>query len=331
MVSDMEISVVVVTYNQDLKRILLTLKSIINQKFMDYELIISDDGSKYNYFDEIKNYFQENNFTRYKLLPSETNRGTVKNIIKALEQCCGKYVKVIGAGDLLYNEDSLETICECFRKEDCDLCFGLMRGFRFAPSGEIKLRTSFRPYNIQAYRKKVNINMLQKYLVLYEDHIYGASFAYKKDYILSSLKKIEGSVIYLEDIIQVEAALKEEKVYFYDDYLFWYEVDAGVSAGKNHMQGKIRKDYNNYYKYISELYPDNKYIKKRKKWSKIYDINNYFLRYIAIFFHSPSLAFFVLYHIIQRHTRKHEPDLGTKGFLDEKDFLKLGKEGIIEL
>ena len=47
----MQISVVVLTYNPDSEKLLATLRSVICQQDVDYEVILSDDGSVDNRFD----------------------------------------------------------------------------------------------------------------------------------------------------------------------------------------------------------------------------------------------------------------------------------------
>ena len=158
---------------------------------------------------------------------------------------------------------------------------------------------------------------------MYEDHVYGAAITYKTSYILSLLEKIKDRVIYVEDIIQVIFALEGNRIYFYDDYLVWYETNVGISEGENKMDDKTRSDIVEFYSLISESYSNNKFIKKRNRMHKVYNIKNYFLRNITLFFHVPEFAFYVLYHIIQRHTNRHEPYNGNVGFLDDSNYLEI--------
>ena len=46
----MRFSIILLTYNVDMDEVKLTLKSILEQKFTDYEIVVSDDGSKENHF-----------------------------------------------------------------------------------------------------------------------------------------------------------------------------------------------------------------------------------------------------------------------------------------
>ena len=60
---NVDVSVVFVQYNPDFKKTLLSLYALINQKDVNFEIIIADDGSKRDYFQEIRSFFQKHNFT----------------------------------------------------------------------------------------------------------------------------------------------------------------------------------------------------------------------------------------------------------------------------
>ena len=81
----MKISVLVLSYNSDIDKLYLTLKSIIKQKIDDFEIVVSDDGSKDNHEQELAEYFKQNDFSNYKLVMNEQNRGTVQNILSGLK------------------------------------------------------------------------------------------------------------------------------------------------------------------------------------------------------------------------------------------------------
>ena len=51
-----DVSVILATYNSDLKRIFETLYSILIQEKITFDLVIADDGSENNYKKEIEDY-----------------------------------------------------------------------------------------------------------------------------------------------------------------------------------------------------------------------------------------------------------------------------------
>ena len=61
-------SVIIVTFNQNLGRILKTLDSILIQKDISFEIIICDDGSENCYEKELRSYFSSRGFGDYNLV-----------------------------------------------------------------------------------------------------------------------------------------------------------------------------------------------------------------------------------------------------------------------
>ena len=58
-----EVSVVLVTYNTKWEKTRRTLESILMQKKIDFEIVISDDGSEITNYEKIIEFFRENNFS----------------------------------------------------------------------------------------------------------------------------------------------------------------------------------------------------------------------------------------------------------------------------
>lgn len=104
-----KISVLVLTYNPSKQKLIATLKSIIKQENVDIQVIVSDDGSKENYFEEAKEFLEKNNFTDYKFVNCEKNQGTVKNAIRAVGVSNGEYVKLISPGDMFTSNNVLRN------------------------------------------------------------------------------------------------------------------------------------------------------------------------------------------------------------------------------
>ena len=59
------VSVLVVTYNPQYSKLINTVESILLQKNVRLEIIISDDGSQNNYFEQLEEFFKEHSFSEY--------------------------------------------------------------------------------------------------------------------------------------------------------------------------------------------------------------------------------------------------------------------------
>ncbi len=91
------ISVCIPAYNNE-DFIAATLDSVLKQTCPDFEVIITDDHSADNTVSVIHKFAD----SRIKLIQNEANLGLAGNWNKALAHASGKYVKVMGADDLLY-------------------------------------------------------------------------------------------------------------------------------------------------------------------------------------------------------------------------------------
>lgn len=84
-----KISIIMGVFNaQD--RIIKSVKSIINQDFQDWELIICDDGSTDNTFEVIKQL--EKNDSRIKPIRNEKNRGLAYSLNHCISNAKGDYI-----------------------------------------------------------------------------------------------------------------------------------------------------------------------------------------------------------------------------------------------
>lgn len=310
----MKFSVIVVTYNSDWDKIRRTLASIVEQRFADFEIVISDDGSKENYFTEIEDFFREKHFDRYTLIPHEKNQGTVKNLIDALEASKGDYVRDFGAGDTFYSVETLSHLSDFMDTTQTDICFGLMQGFYYENQELVK--TSFcHPFDIEVYRKMQSAsgkkathyrNRMLKNLILYSDNPSGAAMCYKREIYLSYLKRISPIVKYQEDIFPVLAALEGKDISLFDEYMVWYESNSGVSTKKKSKFSELlRQDVDRFYEMLYETFPEDENVIKRKRVAKFYKIRNLYVRTLFRLFVNPDALRYLMLSFIQRKTGKH--------------------------
>lgn len=317
----MKISVLVLSYNSDIDKLYLTLKSIIKQKIDDFEIVVSDDGSKDNHEQELAEYFKQNDFSNYKLVMNEQNRGTVQNILSGLKACEGEYVKPISSGDCLYAEDTLTRLYDFMKVDSLDYCHGLIRGYHRLEDGSIQYIPYSHPFDIEAYRKR-DMDRITKNLVLYSDNTCGAGICYEKKFFIHYMNLISEVVKYEEDIFQVVAAVENRKVALFDDYIVWYEIGLGVSTNKkSKIYDLLAKDVDGLYRKLYDWHPENKYVKKRYKMLPLYNIKNLYVRTILRFFVNPDAIRYLFSSYYQRFTGKHMNKAAAPGFLDQEAFL----------
>lgn len=252
----MDFSVIVCCYNPNIEKLQKTIISIEKQKDVEFEIIVSDDGTKSNYLKEIKEWAKENKFENIKYNFLKENVGTVKNLISAFEVSNGKYIKVISPGDYLFNENTLKRYKVEFEKMGYSLLFS--RAVYYNEQGEIlKLK------NPQLRSSERGGKWLKTNVCYSLDCVLGASMACKRE-MKKYLDEISGVVRLLEDFpLSYLALMNGEKVGFIKDYMIWYEYGMGVSTSNS---GKIIKDdFLKFFDYLRTQYSNNKEIQKSLK------------------------------------------------------------------
>lgn len=319
--SKIAFTVLVVTYNSDYLKLVMTLETIIQQNMKHkFQIVIADDGSKEQYFSEVEAFFKKKNFTDYKIVCNKKNAGTVKNLLSGLEVAQGKYVKFLSAGDGFYASDTMNKIYEFMEKTNAPVCFGLLRGYRKNEQGTMESVAYYHPFDIQAYRKN-DIKRIQRNLILYSDNVCGAAICYRTDVAKEYMKKISDCVVYEEDIFQVLAAVEGKAVQLYDDYMIWYEIGDGISTNKkSKFQELLAVDVDHFYKKLYEWHPENKYIRKRFKLMKYYKIKNLYIRTIFRTFENPHAIVYLFRSFVQRMQGVHQKECTQIGFLEQDEF-----------
>jgi glycosyltransferase involved in cell wall biosynthesis len=90
------LSVILPVYNTE-KFVAQAIESILNQTFVDFELIIADDGSKDGSCKIVNAYAEQDD--RIIISHNEINQGKVKTVNRLFEMCRGKYLTIHDADD----------------------------------------------------------------------------------------------------------------------------------------------------------------------------------------------------------------------------------------
>ena len=256
-------SVVIIQYNPNWEKLKATLNSIVCQKDCNYEIIVTDDGSKCTCFDKVREYFEENNFKNFQLVENKTNAGTVKNVISGIKVAQGKYVRVIAPGDMLYSDTTLHRIVDFMDEHHAKEVFGKMVFYEYK-NGKVNLIPNQVPFALRPYKKK-NTKSIKKHLLVLGDNISGASYTWDREYYLECLMRIHDKVIYLEDCVNAYTVYDRHNICFMDEYVTWYEYGMGISTSKNNKWTAILiKDWIAFLEEMNKRYPNESNIKKAK-------------------------------------------------------------------
>jgi len=254
-----DISVIVATYHPDLKKLLTTISQTIKQKDIKCEVIISDDGSDVDWFNEIREYFKEKCFSDYRLIKNKDNVGTVKNIYNSVCEAKGKYVFCTSPGDYLHDE---MTLCDFFNyseKSNSSIVFGNAVYYSVDTENKPEIHSVTKPpfwpelFNSKSSFKKETAFFFGNYIV--GATIFRERIAFKKQ-----LETLMPYCKYVEDNTSVAYALLEkERIQYYDRSIVFYEYGVGISTSKDNKWAKIlESEFCAFFEYLNRKYPNNK-------------------------------------------------------------------------
>lgn len=254
-----QVSVLVLLFNPDFKKVLYTLTAIIGQKNVEFDIIISDDGSECDYFDEIKTYFQEKNFQDYRFTKCLNNVGTVKNYINALRQADGEFIFATSPGDILYDDAVLCDFYQFAMRNSADLCFGNAVYYNYADkeTNIIFGKPNYPPWPDVFDGSKTLF--MEKSALFFGCIILGATFFRERRSAIHYLEQLDGLVKYAEDNTSAFLALADGKqIRSFDRQMVWYEYGSGISTnGQSEWTNLLVKDYDAIYRKLKELYPND--------------------------------------------------------------------------
>lgn len=129
----MKFSVIIPVYNCA-DRLHISVESILQQTYGDFELILVNDGSKDNSLDICNEYASKD--CRVKVLNQKNSgAGPVRN--NAIRNAIGDYLVFCDADDF-YDNNALEQLSNAIDKNSCpDLLVGNYREFKYDSNGEI--------------------------------------------------------------------------------------------------------------------------------------------------------------------------------------------------
>ena len=239
-----EVSIVFCQYNAEWSRIEKSLASFIRQKDVHFQIVIADDGSYNNCFDKIKEYFAQNNFQDYLLIPAVVNEGTVKNVLKGIEHSTGRYIKTMSPGDCLIGEHILRDWVDNLKASGKKWSFSDVVYYFINNTGqEEHTSMNAHPQIVKPYIKKKDKECQWNYVAL-KDIALGAAILVERRICMSYLRLIEETVLYAEDNIYRIMMFDGHYAYYYPVCAVLYEYGSGISTGKSLIwEKRLQKDW----------------------------------------------------------------------------------------
>lgn len=317
---NINVSVVVCTYNATWFKLKSTLESIISQKNIEFEIIIADDCSRYSMIENIKLFFRDNLFKKYKILVQNENIGTVKNYYTALCVAKGDYTFGISPGDMFYDRYVLEKLFAFSQHKNIDVCFGDVVYYQGNDErSEIINNIENSPRRPWYFDEGKSLKVMREQFIL-GNSIIGASFFRKTQIARKYFGEIVDISKYIEDYTTTTLMLYDGlRIYHFPHFVVWYEYGTGVSTSTNQKwKSTLSEDLVRFYKFLKIRNSDDKFL---QNLIEFYQYPNNYLRIIKCLYRSPKLFCKLLFNKYSKVSIGYS-NLYNKALLDE--YLKKG-------
>ena len=231
--SNISISVLMPVYNSE-KFLLETVQAVINQSYINWELILVDDGSTDNSKEICTKLMNDDKRIKYIF---QENLGVSHTRNVALENAQGKYIVFVDSDDLIH-EDYLKILINSIEKNNSDISVCNFIERKISNTGKVEDITR------EFYPKEV------------------MEMSEMKDYIMdfgnSGLLNPLWNKIYKREIIENNNITFDEKVETGEDFIFnlqYFRKVKKISFIKDSLYYYIRRNNNSItYKYIENMY-----------------------------------------------------------------------------
>lgn len=276
----------VLTYNPQWEKLKFTLDSLVRQVNISQQIVIADDGSENNLFENISEYMGNIGFDNYVLVGNQHNQGTVKNLQSGLEKATGKFIKPISPGDALLGENCLETWVSRLIESNRRWSFSEAQYYNTLTDGSIEyIPYMANPQLNECYLEQRDLDCRWNYIIL-DDLALGAAVLVESELYKEYITRIVGKVIYGEDSSYILMMYDGIVPYYYNDIAVLYECGNGVSTSNSKVWKKRMKcDFDAIYTMIIDS--DNlidKFQKRIQRVCKYKLITNRCLRVFLMLF-----------------------------------------------
>lgn len=278
------VSFIVLSY-KNYQYIYETIDSVLSQDYPNIELIISNDGSNDFIKTAVISYIKKNktqNIKNFIVNNNKINLGTVKNVNKAIKLSHGKYIMLLAADDVLYNDQIISKNIEAFESLPKKELIVISQVHMY----DINLKRLIQPFISNENKQKIKSLSPQELFSEMSTQciLPGCGICYKKE-IFKKYGYFDEKYKLVEDYA---SALKFSRLgirYNYFDFVSCKHRDGGISHGningESHKSKQYELDILNILKY--EVYPYIKILSHQKRKDFIKKYKDYRWRYLYNF------------------------------------------------
>ena len=177
------------------------MKSVIGQDYHNIEYIIIDGGSTDGTIPLIKKYGHKIDY-----FLSEKDAGMYDALNKGLAVATGDLVGVLNADDLFAASDTISSVVNCFRQNDCDIVYGNLNFISRVDFTKVTRRWRSKPYKLKSVKTgwmPAHPTMYIKRKVITDEGGYSLDFGSCADYelIIRILQNKNFQAVFLDKLL----------------------------------------------------------------------------------------------------------------------------------
>lgn len=290
-----EVNILLTTYNTEVEYLQKQIESILNQTYMNFKLLISDDASTKKEIKTILEKYQEQD-NRITLYIQEKNLGYNKNFEFLLKQANAKYIMFADHDDVWYSQ-KIEKSLQKMKQKDVDLVY--CNAHQINEKGEIIQKNYFQYKNVPLIHGKHKLAISRCVGIGCSQII--------TDTVKNKMIPFTDEVI-AHDWLASFIANEGKGISYIKEPLFGYRLHTNnVFGGRNLAQnlGKWKEEngtsYQSYLKYRKEKVIDKAYLEGAKMCLSYAtkEENKEFLKNIIKYYESLEKSKYINMHIFQ--------------------------------
>lgn len=221
-----KISVIVPIYNPGEKKLKYCIKSILNQSFKEFELLLINDGSTDNSLGICKKFAKEDERIR---VINKKNEGSIKARNRGIEEAIGNYITFIDSDDYINKDYLLKLYSGILENQDIVVC-NIRKVF-----GNFKILGKKNKSWFFSKEKTYSEYEIRNQLVTayFHGHPFPSSLCaklYKRELLLDKGKYLKNIKFLGDDLfLNMEIFLKAKRVRLLPEELYYYRIGGGTS------------------------------------------------------------------------------------------------------
>lgn len=120
-----KLSIIIPAYNEarTIKIILQKVLDVVLLENIEKEILVVDDASKDNTYNEVEQFIKESNASNIRLLKHEINQGKGAALHTGIKNATGEYT-IVQDADLEYDPEEINILINTVLKSDADVVYG---------------------------------------------------------------------------------------------------------------------------------------------------------------------------------------------------------------